>query len=198
MSLKPFFFFGLMLRNHASAALSTRCQVPEELLSTGYSFLAPQESRMAKFFYPSIIQENTISTLQKRQLRPSSTMKYAKSCPWKVTRLGFEHFTTAQGRLRRFRLTHSLGYSAGRNAILRSVADMACISRAPAWPITSSDVTGVQRPEPLSRPWKGLGAQPFWRAADNCSCGSSNSHRRLQAPPQAARAGALGSAAREM
>lgn len=83
--------------------------------------------------------------------------------------LGFEHFTTEQGRLQRFRLTHTLGYPAGRKAILRSVADIACISHTPAWPITNSDVTSVQRPEPLSVPWEGLKAQHFWQAADKCT-----------------------------
>lgn len=106
--------------------------------------------------------------------------------------LGCEHFTTPQGRLYGFRLTHTLGHPAGRNAILRSVADIACISHTPAWPITNSDVTSVQRPEPLSVPQEGLKAQPFWRAAEKCP-GSSNSHPRLEAPPQAAWAGALGS-----
>ena len=88
--------------------------------------------------------------------------------PWKGTMLSLEHFTNNQGRLQTFRLTHTRGYSAGRNAMVRSVADI-CISHTAAWPITNSDVSLAQRPKQLSVPGEGLKAQHFWRAADNCS-----------------------------
>lgn len=107
--------------------------------------------------------------------------------------LSFEHFTTNKSSLQALRLTHTLEHSAGRNGTLSTVADISCVSYTPVWPITNSDVSSVQRPKTLFAPWDGLKAQHFWRAADNCSCGSSNSHQWLEAPPQTAGAGALGS-----
>lgn len=139
------------------------------------------------------IGSNTISISQKRKLRLSRIKKHAKSCPWKITMLSFEHFTTNKSSLQALRLTHTLEHSAGRNGTLSTVADISCVSYTPVWPITNSDVSSVQRPKTLFAPWDGLKAQHFWRAADNCSCGSSNSHQWLEAPPQTAGAGALGS-----
>lgn len=165
LSLKHYFF----LTAASEIILFSLCHMPGTRWGTLHMLIPAGLTTNSLWwldpFYPSTAKENTISSSQEKKLRLSSIKKYAKSCPGKVTVFSFEPFTTSKGRLQALRLTHTLGYSAGRNAILRSVADI-CISHTPAWPITNSDVSSMQKPNTLSVPWEGLKAQHFWRAAD--------------------------------
>lgn len=153
---------------------------------------------MGTCFYLARVQDNPIPVSQRRQLRLSSIKKYAKSCPWKVRMPSFEHFPANKGSLQTFRLTHAGGTGLKGTSYLEAWPDVSCVSHTPAWPITNSDISSVQGARPLSGPCEGLKAQQFWRASDNCYCGSFTNHQWLQALPQAAWAGALGNAVRKI
>lgn len=83
--------------------------------------------------------------------------KYAKSCPWEVAVLGFAHFNHHPGQTAKIKTYPQPGVLGWKKCRTQKCGrHRPYFTHTPAWPITDSDVTPVQRPKPCSVPWEGL------------------------------------------